>query len=231
MQVGLLFMMFQRKYVQRLPWFFGYTVFHIVQFILLVVSYKMSYSAYFYAYWTTEGIDALLTLIVLQELFTEVFRPYEAVRDLVVLIFRWATMFLMAMALVSAAAARGNEMDRLVAGLLVMQRSVSLVQCGLLALLIGMYKLAGLNWRSMPMAIGFGFGVISSVSTVVMALRAYGTPGADPYFSIVLAGAYDIGVFIWVIAICAPIREVVTGDLPPHAMLERWNVALRAMHR
>jgi hypothetical protein len=184
---------------------------------------------YFYAYWTTEAIDALLTLIVLQELFAEVFRPYDGIRELVMLTFRWGTLFLVVLAMISAAAASGSEMDRVIAALIVMQRSVNFVQCGMLGLLIAIYKLAGFTWRSIPMAIGFGFGVVASVSTVVMAIRAYSNPGADQYFSLVSAAAYDIGVFVWVIAICVPMRQVITGELPAGLVLEEWNGALLGM--
>ena len=225
-QLGLIFMMLRRQFVRRLPWFFGYTVFHVAQFVLLFVSHRISYATYFYAYWSTEAIDALLTLIVLQELFTEVFRPYEGIRELVLLTFRWGMLLLVLLAVISAAAASGSESDRVIAALIVMERSVNFVQCGLLALLIAMYKLAGFTWRSVPIVIGFGFGIVASISTVVMAVRAYAKPGADQYFSLVYAAAYDLGVFVWVIAIFVPVRQLVTGELPAGVVLEEWNEAL-----
>lgn len=225
-QVAIAVIFVRRGYVHQLPWFFGYTVFHIAQFLVLFGSHRVSYATYFYAYWATDSIDALLTLIVLQELFTDAFGGYEAIRALAMRVFRWGMLLLVLVAFVSAIVASGTEADRLITGLLVMARSVNLVQCGILALLLTIYRSAGFRLSSLPVSIGVGFGVIAGVSTVIMGLRAYESSAYDSYFSMALAAAYDAGVLIWIAAICAPARRRVTGELPSAAVLERWNLAL-----
>ena len=47
-------------------------------------------SLYFYAYYLNIALSVLLSFAVLQEIFKDAFRPYEALRDLSVILFRWS---------------------------------------------------------------------------------------------------------------------------------------------
>ena len=56
-------MILRRNLVREIPWFFAYTLFHILNFLVLFVAYHVSYEVYFYGYWVAEGIDAILVIL------------------------------------------------------------------------------------------------------------------------------------------------------------------------
>ena len=85
--VGL---MVRRKLRKDYPFFFSYAVYQILGFLAQFIVYHKFPKQYFYTYWTMATISVLLGLTVIYELFTEVFRPYESLRDLGSVLFKWA---------------------------------------------------------------------------------------------------------------------------------------------
>jgi len=59
---------------------------------VLYLIYTRSYSFYFYAYYFNIALCVLISFAVLQEIFKDAFRPYEALRDLSVILFRWSAL-------------------------------------------------------------------------------------------------------------------------------------------
>ena len=45
---------------------------------------------YYWGYCVSIALSALISFAVLQEIFHDAFRPYEALRDLSVILFRWS---------------------------------------------------------------------------------------------------------------------------------------------
>jgi len=196
----LIWKMWTRDLARQVPCFFAYNVFHIIKFVLLFSLYHISYTKYFYSYWGSEAVDAILVLVVIQEIFSVCCQDYRGLEQLTMLIFRWSTLILVGLAILSAAAAPGVDSDRVVAGLITMQRSVNFVQCGLLFLLVLISRTTGLGFGSPAMGIGVGFGAMASVITVVMAVRGYLGISTD-LMSLAMAAAYNIAVAIWVVAL------------------------------
>src|SRR3954452_1192061 len=78
-----------RKGLSReMPLFFAFIIFHIVECIAATIAWNTAYIAYFYTYWLAEVIDALLTLMVIQEVTGLVLLPYEALRSIGMKLFR-----------------------------------------------------------------------------------------------------------------------------------------------
>ena len=130
LQAGIAIAMYRRKQHREFPAFWWYTVFHVVQSITAFVASSTSYTVFFYVYWGTEAIDAIFTLVVLQEIFSKVFDPYSSLRNIGSVLFRWLAILLCLFAVVSAAVAPGVAADRFIRGLLAMERSIQLIQTG-----------------------------------------------------------------------------------------------------
>src|SRR6266496_260249 len=80
--------MARKSLIREMPLFFIYIIFHLVECIAAMIAWNVSYPAYFYTYWGAEIIDALLTLLVIQEVFGLVFQPYESLHSIGIKLFR-----------------------------------------------------------------------------------------------------------------------------------------------
>jgi hypothetical protein len=218
--------MYSRKLIREVPWFFAYTVFHLVQFTVLFLSYHYSYSAYFYSYWVAEGIDALLVLIVIQEVYDHVFHPYDALRNLSTILFRWAAIVLLAVTILVAASASGTEQNRFIAGLLILDRSASFVQCGLIFLLFILKQALGLPWRSVNHGVALGLGIISASASITLTMRAYSHQEFDGIFGLVLTITYDLAILTWIAILLRPEPTPDRANVLANGTLQRWDTAL-----
>src|SRR5258706_3722547 len=60
------------------PWFFAYTLFHVVRFtILFTIFHAAPYTWYFVGYWSAELVAAVFTFGVLYEIYRAVFSRDE----------------------------------------------------------------------------------------------------------------------------------------------------------
>lgn len=216
-----------RKFYRTFPVFFSYTLFHIAQVVVAGASNRISYAAYFYVYWGSELVDALLALAVIQEIFNNVFREHDGLHGLGRVLFRWTTLVLLALTLGVAVSAPGADADRVIAGLIVLQRSVAIVQAGLLVLLFAFCQFFGLNWRTVVFGVAFGFGTCAIIQTAVSTLRTQLGMPASAAYSLAQPLAYNLAIGIWTFYVIWPSRGRQPVSLPDSAQLKAWNRALQ----
>jgi hypothetical protein len=217
----------KRRLTQEVPWFFAYTIFHLIQFALLFGAYHYTYSTYFYSYWITEGIDALLVLVVIQEIYDRDFRSFRALRDLSTNLFRWAVIILLAISLLVAVSTSGTERDRLIASLLVLDRSASFVQCVVILLLFGLKQALGIPWRNLNHGIALGFGVVSTFACAGFTVRSYSHRAIDGMLGLLFGITYDLAIAVWIGILLRP--EPTLDDVRlglASAKLQKWDSAL-----
>ena len=226
-------LLLKRRFVCELPVFFAYVAFQVVQTAglfaihVLQLQHRMSYSDYFYAYWTSEAVGIALGLAVIYEVYCKVFRNYDALRQFGGIVFGGAAVVLLVVAVVTAATAPGTDTPGIVKAVLLLERSVRVMQCGLLAFLFVVSFFFGLPWRSRLFGIAFGFGVFATVELAAVAVRSQiGTVAATAY-SRVGTAAYGCGVLIWACYLLAPIKQY--ASVISHNDLEKWNQALLGM--
>ena len=85
----------------------------------------------------------VLEFAVLYELLVNALKPYSALIDLGKMLFRWAAVFLVLAALLTALATTGSGSNKMVAACELLQRTVRLMQCGLLLLFLGWKSVLG----------------------------------------------------------------------------------------
>jgi len=214
------------KLHREFPIFFAYAVFQAARTAVQFVVYHQDFPLYFYTYWAGEALSVALGFGVLHEIFTHLFRPYEALQELARLLFRWAAAILILVAVVSAASTPAADSSRLIAGILVLERSVRVVQCGLLFMLFLFSSYFGLTWRHLVFGIAFGFGLYASVQLSALAARAYLGAIGNQTYSLVTSGAYNIAVLIWVTYLYSPQPARRAVQAVPGSNVERWNQAL-----
>src|SRR5580704_12344195 len=92
LQIWVLVAMVRRGLHHDYPCFFNYTILQVVGEPILYFIYPRWYPVYFYAYYFNIALSVLISFAVLQEIFKDAFRPYEALRDLSVILFRWSAL-------------------------------------------------------------------------------------------------------------------------------------------
>jgi hypothetical protein len=217
-----------RKLYREYPVFLAYTVSHVVRFVvLLYVHHQGSQEAYRYTFLGAEALDAALAFAVIYELYWHLFRAYEGVQKLGGMVFRWAAVVLLAVAVLTAAASpAATDSSRVLAGLFTLDRGVSIVRGGLLLLLFLFSSFLGLKWKHFAFGIAAGFALHSSVELATFALRTHLGVLGKPILSLISSAAYDCSVFLWLAYLFSPEPATRPAKLPAGVELESWNQAL-----
>jgi hypothetical protein len=230
----IVWLMIRRRLYREFPMFLLYTAFQVLFSPALFVLDHLSGVAiqqYWYANWAGNIVNVLLRFAIIYEIFHHIFRSYVALQSLGAFLIRWAVVLLLLAAVLVTIYAPANADDyRILAGLKILNRTVSLVQCGLMLFLFFFSSYFGLSWRSHLFGIGFGLGILASVQ---LAISTFGVQAgrieASGIVDLVWFGAYDCCVLLWLSYLLAPepARRPITG-VPAHN-LESWNLELQRL--
>jgi len=221
--------MVRRKLRQEFPFFFSYAAFQVVSAPALFALYQRGvYADYFYAYWVTSALGIGLGLAVLFEIFQHAFRPYAALRGLASMLFRWAALVLLLVAVITALAAPSGQKP-IITAILSLERSIRMMQVGLLVLLLFFSPQLGLSWRHRLFGITAGFGGYAAVSLTLVSLRAQLGIPSDSTYSLINSGAYTFAALTWFAYLLAPepARQAVRVQPVP----DQWDFALQGIGR
>jgi hypothetical protein len=237
LQVALAVMMLRRKLAREFPAFFTYTVFEVFQFVVLYSLNRtdsVSGQQYADAWLLGNAVSIVLRFAIVSEIFSNVFRSYPSLQEFGKMVFQWATAVLMIVAVVLVAYASGNETDQVTVALNAVDRTASIVQCGLLVLLVLLSRFLSFSWRSYVFGIALGLGIFASVELGVSAVRAH-TTGVVPvndFLTMFTMGVYHCCVLFWIITLLLPERGASRVTVVPAHNLDRWNDALsRLLHQ
>ena len=229
LQAAILFGLWHRRLYRDLPIFFSYTAFLIVRSLVLYVVHGASAWGYFYGYWIGEVLSWAWGLAVIQEVMQRLFQSYAAVQRLVVVLFRWAAVLLIVVAAFAAYAAPGSNSERLIASFLVLERSVRIIQVGLLSLLFVFAGFLRLRWPHYIFGIALGFGVFCSAELAAITVRTHDMWTHDA-FTLLKPLAFVVAQGVWIFYIAVPERSPAAAARPAPQM-EGWNMALMELLR
>ena len=223
MQVALAAVMWRRKLLRTYPFFFAYVVSEVMLFLVLFVN-QSNPDVYFYLYWVGATISAALGFAVIHEVFSDVLRPFHALRDFSTLLFRWAGLVVMLIAVMAAMGGSGNTgLGSVALGLLSLDRSVRVMQCGLVLFLLMFSRYLGISRRHRSFGIAFGFGIFAVVEFALLGLQFANVIGRDT-LNILNMGAYDAAIVIWLVYAIAPApKQALT---PALLQPQRWDLSL-----
>ena len=219
-QVGVLVALFRRGLHKEYPYFCNYTLLMVVSTIFLL-SVKGSPYLYYYGYWVSSALCVLISFAVLQEIFKDAFRPYEALRDLSVILFRWSILVLVLVGGMWAITIHSQGRDSITDIILIADRSVRMMQCGLVFFLLLFSEYLGISRRHVLFGIALGFGLFASVHTLVAIGMSH--PGHATLLRRINMGAYDIAALVWLgYTALAPSRSAALAAMRS----QEWNSAL-----
>ncbi len=213
--------MWQKKQRQY-RWFFAYMAAEILQSCTLYPLRNVP-NAYFYAYCITSGLSLLLGFAVIHEIFISIFRPYHTLRDLGSVLFKWAGLVMLLVAVIVSASGQALQREPLVEATLILERSIRVVQCGLIMFLLLFSKYLGISWKQRSFGIALGFGFYASVDLSLLALHL-GAHISQDVANLITMSAYIISIGIWISY--SVIKEVSREDAVRLLKSQRWEQSL-----
>jgi hypothetical protein len=232
LQIAIAIVMVRRGWFREFPAFFAYTLFQPVEEgTLFILDHDAAVSAiqYWYIHWAGLAIDASLRFAIIYEIFSSVFEKYPGIKQLGRVVFRVAAAALLFIAIVVVARAPQGGRLQLLPRIHLVDLGVSVVQSGLLLLLVAFSHYFRLAWRSFAYGIAMGLGIFASVDLATEALRVWTGYVAGYAFDFVTMATYHCCVLIWLVYVLAPeIADCPAKELPENN-LEQWNTELQRL--
>src|ERR1700730_18876526 len=220
LQSAVAVIMWRRKLHKQFPVFFWFLLAQVLNFVVIFPAwYAGKYSLYFGLFWFGEAVNAFLGFKVIHEIFVDVFRPYHTLKDLGTLLFKWAGVVML---LVSVVVAFSNSFDEspLIHALSTLQRSVRVVQFGLILFLILFSRFLGVSRKQISFGISLGFGLLAGVELLLYALNSGGFVQLSQMNRINMI-TYLVAITVWLgySVSRTAVREAGTNRL----QTERWE--------
>ena len=183
---------------------------------------------YFYLFWITDGLTALLGLWVIYEIYNVVLKPFPSVKHLGLLLFRGAFFVLVLIVATTFRARTAQDVDPWIAVILNLELSIRILEAGLFFFLFSFAASLGLTWKHHVFGIATGLALFVATELTVVAMRAYFGRGTDDLaYQVLKPAAFNCGVLIWAAYIWR--GEPVTGPairVPERSRIIEWNDAL-----
>jgi hypothetical protein len=215
--------MFRRRLNRDFPYFFNYVVLQILTF---VVEFPLrGWTNYYYIYWTFSALSVAVAFAVLLEIFKEAFRPYEALRDLSLILFRWCALVVLLVAGMWAVTSWHPESDGITSAILLVNRCVRVMQCGLVLFLLLFSEYLGISRRNVVFGVSIGFGFYAAVNMLVTTALSHHSLLSKGVLNRINGAAYLATALIWLGYALLP-STVRSGARQPDHASQRWDYAL-----
>jgi len=216
--------MYRRRLHREFPFFFNYAIFQVLTF---AAEFPLrNWVNYYYVYWTCSALSLIVTFAVLQEIFKDAFRPYDALRDLSVILFRWCALVVLLVAGMWAITSwHANQMDNVTNGIYLVDRSIRMMQCGLVFFMLLFSEYLGISRRNVVFGVSIGFGFFAAINMLVMTALSHQTVIGKANLNRINSAAYLVSAMIWLAYTALPAKERSTAKATVVAT-QKWDLAL-----
>jgi hypothetical protein len=224
-QLAVAVVFWRRRLYKQFPVFLAFLLAQIGVFAVTYPIYVLSgYSTlgYFWIFWLSQALNAVLGFKIIHEIFLDVFRPYHALKDLGTPVFKWAGLVML---LVSVVVAASNSLDQdpIAHAVLTLQRSVRLVQVGLILFLLLFSRFLGVSRKQVSFGIALGLGFWAAVELMTLALRTGGFIGVAN-MNLINMTSCDFAILTW---LGYSFSRTVVRDAPANYLqTQRWERGL-----
>jgi hypothetical protein len=181
---------------------------------------------YFYIWWVSGVLYVGLEFGLLYEIFVNALKPYSALIDLGKMLFAWASVFLLIAATLTAFASSGSGANKITAAMTVVERTMRLIECGLLLLFFLFEKRLHLSWKNANIGIAIGLGVSGALDLAVSYLSSH-YPWRIEELGLINSLAYVSILLFWTYCLSAQKKNNVSVlESPNRLIFQRWNEAL-----
>lgn len=195
-------LMYRRGLQRKFPTFFLYTLYEVLVFLLLFTCRMIGHSlsgVYRSVFIGTAIGSVVLRFGIIQEIFNNLFQDYPRLTEVGTLSMRWLTGILLVAAVLLALYSSGTISDHMLSGVMLLDRSVAIIQAGLLLFLFCVPSVLGLTWRTYTFGIALGFGIFASTELAYWALRLTElSEHAKDLLDLLPTGSYQVSVLVWI---------------------------------
>jgi hypothetical protein len=227
-------LVWRRGWHRQFPCFFAYLIYESVLFLTIFWLSQFS-SISELAYRSIDACSMIgsigLRFAVVYEIFRHVFQLYPSLIRTGRMLFAATLVILLLLAIAVGLYQAGGNADRMSHIATTMGRSMSLIQCGLLAFLLFFSSYFRLSWNSFSLGIAVGLGVFASVDLATMAVLAEISPvsrSTRVVFDFITMGTYHGCVLIWLGYLLVP-KAVLATDMMPIHDLDSWSDELQRL--
>lgn len=235
--LGALLVRMRREGLYRTyPWFFTYLAAVLAATAIeapLGYPYSIAplrYPWYFYVEWTGDLLTAGLGVVVILEVYVGAFSAYAWLHTNAKILYRWAGASLLLLAAFLAWQTRSADGSHLMFVLLIVKRSIRVVETGLLLVLFGVWTWLRLPRRTLGFGVALGYGLYAAVDLVSLAVRTWVGPIGQQILQTAQATDYLIPLGIWAIYVLSP-QPAEQAAAVPATKLDEWNQQLGEMLR
>jgi len=218
--------MWRRKLHREFPYFFNYVVFQVISFAVEFPLRFRNEPSFFWVSWITTALSVVLSFAVLLEIFKDAFRPYEALRDLSAILFRWCALVVLLVAGMWAVTTwNPTNADNVTSAMFVVTRCVRMMQCGLVFFMLLFSEYLGISRRNVVFGISIGFGFFAAVNMLVITALNHSTVISHLALRTINSVAYVTAMLIWFAYTALPM-EARGGVMETAHASQKWDSAL-----
>jgi hypothetical protein len=232
---ALAFVFWRRKLAVRYRAMWTYLLFRVFITAALLVCYngnsivpsKNWLIAYWYGWWSSYVVSAILLFFVSIEIFKSALSALPGLMRFGVIIFRWAALVSLIVTFSAVPFAHRGilVLPDIAHGLM---RSISIIELCLLAFLCLCMNALRLSPRDMAFGLSFGFGLLAANDFIHSTLASKFTTLHEP-----LQIVYQIGVLVvlgvWTAYSAAPEPATQPVVMPVNSTIYRWNEIASAL--
>jgi hypothetical protein len=182
----------------------------------------LAYQIYFYVYWLSFALEAVLSLLVIYSIFKLAMAPLKGLQTLGMLVFRWVAAISVAVAIGVAVTPHQSGIHFMTAMITQLQQTSSILTLCLLLFVCFAIRPMGLSFRSRIFGVSLGLGFLATINLVNSAWIAH-NPSMYSLFSLINVVAVSLTLITWsaYFAFPEPKRRIIV--LPTTSPFLRWN--------
>jgi hypothetical protein len=187
-----------------------------------LIERHLAYQVYFYVYWLSYALEAILSLLVIYSIFKLAMAPLKGLQTLGMLVFRWVGAISVAVAIGVAVSPHQSGIKFMTAMITQLQQTSSILTLCLLLFVCFAIRPMGLSYKSRIFGVSLGLGFMSTVSLVDTAWFAH-SPNMYSTISLINGLAVGLVLLMWstYFAFPEPKRRIIV--LPTTSPFLRWN--------
>jgi len=161
---ALLGVLVARRVARTFPWFMAYVSFAVCADLARFIVHDRTV-AYFYVYWCTDGVYALLGIAVMYEVFRNLLGNLTRLGW-----HRWIFFLMIAVSIIITVGRKATLPfglhNRTIALVILVEIAVRYLQVLMFVMLMILVPLVGLRWKQYASGIALGFGVYSTIALI-----------------------------------------------------------------
>lgn len=187
-----------------------------------IIPGPIAYKLYFYVYWGSYAVEAILSLLVIYSIFKLAMAPLKGLQTLGMLIFRWVAAISIAVAIGIAFAPHSSNTQFIISMVTQLQQTSSILTLCLLLFVCFAIRPMGLSFRSRIFGVSFGLGFLATTELVRSAWLTH-FHEMNSTVNVVNGLAICLTISVWSVYFAYPEPKRKFILLPTTSPFLRWN--------